>query len=182
MHWSPDRLLFAADLQTDESEGCSGPVDVIVPLVVVFIESPGELSGFWLGELLDRALDPLRTTIFLFKSSRSKDLRGDTFIIELKLLDVAVCICTLPDGDVLRLTGPFRCALVSKFSSTVTSCLIGMRDIDGVMLVSFSRRMGGMWLLDGALEFESADWGELGHSPFNRWEDSLDWGCRGWSH
>lgn len=74
---------------------------------------------------------------------------------ELRLLEVAVCICTFPDGEAARLTGPFRLSYRSSFGS----CLIGIREMEGVMLVSWSIRseFGWMWLLDGAFEFESAD-------------------------
>lgn len=46
--------------------------------------------------------------------------------------------------------------------------------MDGVMLVSCSIRneLGWMWLLVGAFEFESADCGELGLSPFTIHFDS----------
>lgn len=55
---------------------------------------------------------PLRVTIFLFKSSLSKLFSGDTLISELKLLDVAVCNCTLPEGEVLEFIGPFLLLLL----------------------------------------------------------------------
>lgn len=71
-----DRLQF--DLQTEESEGCSEPVEVIAPFVVV-PGSPGELSGCECGDPDDRArFALLRTTIRLLRSSRSKLFKGDT--------------------------------------------------------------------------------------------------------
>lgn len=95
----------------DESEGWSDPVDVMVPLVMVAVRSPGELSGLWLGEMVERAREELlRDTIFRFRSSRSRLFSGETLIKEERLLEVAVCICTLPeegDVEVLRFTGPF---------------------------------------------------------------------------
>lgn len=74
----------------------------------------------------------------------------------------------------LRVADPF---LFVGSNSSPGSCLIGMRDIDGVMLVSCSilKELDCMWLLDGAFEFESADWGEAGHSPFILWEESPLW-------
>lgn len=98
--------------------------------------SPGELSGFGFGDAVDRPLDEelLLVTIFLFKSSLSKLFNGDTFINELKLLDVAVCNCTLPDGEEGTFSGPFL--LLWSYVSSDGSCLIGINEIDGVMLVS----------------------------------------------
>lgn len=66
-----------------ESDGCSGPVEVIVPFVVVAMGCRlNELSG--LGDAVDgrpRAgtEELLRFPIFRFRSSRRSDLRGETF-------------------------------------------------------------------------------------------------------
>lgn len=108
----------------------------MVPLVVV-AASLGELSELAFGDAVDlpRAVELFLDMIFLFKSSLSKLFSGDTLIKELRLLEVAVCICTLPEGDVLRFTGPFR--LEISYSSP-GSCLMGISDMDGVILVSWS--------------------------------------------
>jgi hypothetical protein len=160
---------------SDESDGCSGPVDVMAPLVVVAV-SLGEVSGLVLGLAVDLPLGEefIRDTIFLFRSSLSRLFSGDTLINELRLLEVAVCICTLPEGEVLGF-GPFR--FDTSYSSSPGSCLIGISEIDGVMFVSWSilSEFGCIWLLDGAFEFESADWGDPGHSPFIRWDTSPLW-------
>lgn len=127
---------------------------MIAPLVVV-AESLGELSEFPLGEAVDRPLLlPFLPIIFLFRSSLSRLLSGDTLIRELRLLDVAVCIWTLPDGEVLKVSAPLRLEL--SYSSP-GSCLIGMRDMDGVMLVSWSNlsELGCICVLVGAFELES---------------------------
>lgn len=91
MHCKLDKDLLPELLQAVESDGCSGPVLVIVPLVVV----PGSFDVFseLFGDATLRlnALDVLRITILRFKSSLNKLFNGDTFIKELKLLDVADC-------------------------------------------------------------------------------------------
>lgn len=169
-HCNPERDRFTPARHKEESEGCSGPVEVIVPFVAA--ESTAVLSGLLFGDEVPLRLALLLVTIFLFKSSRNKLFSGETLMRELKLLDVADCNCTLPEGDVLRFTGPLRLS-----NSSAGSCFIGISDMDGVMLVSWSilKAFGWMWLLDGAFEFESADWGEPGHSPFIRCDESPDW-------
>lgn len=85
------KYLFPMNRHKEESEGCSDPVDVIVPFVILFA-SVGEFSEFpLLGEAVERPLlDELLLEInFLFKSSRSKLFKGETLISELKLLLVA---------------------------------------------------------------------------------------------
>lgn len=135
----------------------------MVPFVVV-AESLGEFSELPFGETVDRPrlLLPFLPIIFLFRSSRRRLLSGDTLIKELRLLDVAVCI---PEGELLKVRAPFRFEL--SYSSP-GSCLIGMSDMEGVMLVSWSNlsELGCICVLVGAFELESADWGEFGHSPF----------------
>ena len=172
MHCKLDSDRFPIARHSDESEGCSGPVLVMAPFVVVAV-SLGEVSGLGLGLAVDRPRgdDVIRDTILRLRSSRSRLFSGDTLISELRLLEVAVCICTLPEGEVLGL-GPFR--LDTSYSSSPGSCLIGINEIEGVMFVSWSirRELAWMWLLDGAFELESADWGEPGQSPFIRWEAS----------
>lgn len=81
---------------------------MMVPFVVVAL-SPGELSGLGFGDAVERPLDDelLRVTIFLFKSSLSKLFKGETLIKELRLLDVAVCNWTLPEGEEGTFSGPF---------------------------------------------------------------------------
>lgn len=90
--------LLLKFLHNDESEGCSGPVDVIVPLVDI-AESLAD-SEFAPGDAVDlpRPLEPLRDIIFRFRSSLSKLFNGDTLISELRLLEVAVCIWMLPEN------------------------------------------------------------------------------------
>lgn len=58
--------------------------------------------------------------------------------------------------------------------------MIGISDMEGVMIVSWSSRseFGWMWVLVGAFEFESADCGEFGQSPFILWLESPLWA--GW--
>lgn len=128
-----------------------------------------------MGDAVERPLLLLfLPIIFLFKSSLSRLLSGDTLIKELRLLEVAVCIWTLPEGEVLNVRAPLRFEL--SYSSP-GSCLIGMRDMDGVILVSWSNlsEFGCICVLLGAFELESADWGELGQSPFILWVDSPLW-------
>jgi hypothetical protein len=85
-HCSAGADRLCGDRQPVESEGCSGPVDVMVPFVVVAIGCRlNELSG--LGEAVDgrpRAGtdELLRFPIFLFRSSRRSDLRGETLNTE----------------------------------------------------------------------------------------------------
>lgn len=168
------RDLLLNVLHNVESEGCSSPEDVMAPFVVV-AESLGEFSELPLGETVDRPLLlPFLPMIFLFRSSLSRLLSGDTLIKELRLLEVAVCIWMLPDGEVLNVRVPFRFEL--SYSSP-GSCLIGMRDMEGVMLVSWSNlsELGCMCVLVGAFELESADWGEFGHSPFILGAESPLW-------
>lgn len=147
---------------TDESDGCSGPVDVIAPFVVAASAAPSPPLAFALGEAAERFLVLLRVTIFRFKSSRSKDFSGETFINDVRLLDVADCTCVEAVGDVERLAGPFRLS-----NSSPGSCLIGINEIEGVILVSCSIRLL-LSELEGALEFESPDWGDPGQSPLTR--------------
>lgn len=74
--------------------------------MVVVADSLGEFSEVPFGE---RPLwPPLRPMIFRLRSSLSRLFSGDTLISELRLLDVAVCIWTLPDGEVLNVRLPFR--------------------------------------------------------------------------
>ena len=89
MHCKLDRDLFVANLHSDESDGCSVPVDVIVPFVVV-AASVGEFSVL-LGDkaALLIMVELLRVIMRRFKSSLRRLFSGDTFINELKLLDVA---------------------------------------------------------------------------------------------
>nr|CAD7262836.1 unnamed protein product [Timema shepardi] len=109
------------DCQAVESEGCSGLVDVMVPLVVVVAAA----MGWMLNELSGRGEESevgrpragmllLRLPIFLFKSSRSKDLRAALNSAEPRPVD--------------RFTGP----LLLGPSSPPGSCFMGMSDIDGV--------------------------------------------------
>lgn len=89
-----------------------------------------------------------------FRSSRSRDLSGDTLIS-----DVSPGVCwLLPLRVVLRLTGP-----LDRFSSS-GSCLIGISDTDGMMgLTSDSCRL----IAVAALLLLSMDAGDTGQSaPF----------------
>lgn len=129
-HCKLDKDLFPFNLHKEESEGCSVPVEVIVPFVVV-AASVGELSGLLFGDEVARLDKLLLVTIFLFRSSLKRLFNGETFITELKLLQAADWI--LPEGDVLRLTGPLR---LEPSNSSLGSCLIGISDIEGVIFVS----------------------------------------------
>lgn len=171
-HCNPDKDRLPFNLHKEESEGCSVAVEVIVPFVVV-AASLGELSALLFGDEVARLDKLLLVTIFLFKSSRRRLFSGETFMFnELKLEHVADW--TLPEGDVLKLIGPLRFELSN---SSFGSCLIGINEIDGVMLVSWSIRKEFVWIwvLDGAFELESADCGDNGHSPFILCEASPDW-------
>lgn len=85
---------MCGDRQPVESEGCSGPVDVMVPFVVVAIGCRlNELSG--LGDAVDgrprAGIDELlRFPIFLFRSSRRSDLRGETLNTEIHIYYIII--------------------------------------------------------------------------------------------
>jgi len=122
----------------------------MVPLVVVAIGCKlNELSG--LGDAVDgrpRAgmEELLRLPIFRFRSSRRSDLRGDTLIRLVRLLDVADWNWILLFDSagaaaklraVVRFTGPL---LLCEGSSVPLpgSCFIGISEMDGVMVVATS--------------------------------------------
>lgn len=99
----------------------------------------------------------------LFRSSRSNDFKGETLMKDDKLLvEVADCRRTTVVSEVLvvlKLTGPLR----RDFSSS-SSCLMGIKDTEGVIGLTSGSALTLKLLLTGVLELESADCGELGQS------------------
>lgn len=151
-----------------ESGGCSVPVDVIVPLTVPSPDpcrSPNGIEAVLSGcgeaarGRLQRGWPPVRavvTVTFRLRSSLNSDLSGDTFTRLGMPVEDADWKCTCPSVVVLRLTGS------GPGSAAVTgSCLMGISEIDGAT-VTLSASFP-LWLLDGALELESAECGDPGH-------------------
>lgn len=131
-HWSDKAfLLIVGHLQVlDSGEGTLA----------------SEEEGVGIGELSERVLPTIIAAPLRLRSSRRSDLRGETLInVDEKLVDEAEC----------RRTGSGMCDLLSSSGS----CLMGIRETEGVTSCSARR------LLEGVLEFESADCGEPGHSP-----------------